>query len=60
MSLNEITNKYQVTFDSGYKNYFKVHIGDKIFKFTDNKDRIYLSKLDNIFLEISLKKTKGL
>ena len=42
--LNETTKKYQATFDSGDENSLKVHIRDKIVKFTANNDGIYLSK----------------
>ena len=45
---------YQVTFDSGDENSFKVHIGDKIVKFPDNYDMIYLSKPDkNFFINVA-------
>ena len=44
-----MTNKYRVTFDSGYENAFKVYIVDNIVKFPDNDDGIYLSKTDDIF-----------
>ena len=47
--LNEATTKYRVKFYSGNKNYFRVHIGDKIVKFPDNCDGLYLSKLENNF-----------
>ena len=40
LSLNEMTKKYRVTFDSGDENAFKVHIVDKIFKFPANDDGI--------------------
>ena len=49
LSLNEMTKKYRVTFDSGNENDFKVHIGDDIFRFPVNDDGLYLSKPDNIF-----------
>ena len=48
MSLNEITKKYLVLFDSGHKNSFKVHIGDKIVNFPANNNGIHISKPDMI------------
>ena len=36
LSLDEITNKYRVTFDSRDDNTFEVHIGNKIVKFQAN------------------------
>ena len=47
--MNETTKKYRVTFDSGYVDYFKVHIGDNIVRFPANYDRIYLNKPDKKF-----------
>ena len=47
--MNEMIKKNRVTFDSVYEKAFKVHIGDKIIKFPDNYDGIYLSKLDKQF-----------
>ena len=35
-----------MTFDSGDENAFRVHIGDMIVTFSDNKDGLYLSKPD--------------
>ena len=58
LSLNEMTKNYRVTFDSGDENCFKVHIWDKIVKFPANDDGVYLSKLDNMFLENWLNRTK--
>ena len=53
LSLNEITKKYQVIFNSGNENNFRVHIWDKIIKFIANDNGIYHSKPDNIgFKEI--------
>ena len=49
LSLNKMAKKYRVTFDLGYENEFKVHVGNKIVKFPANYDGIYLSKLDKIF-----------
>ena len=49
LSLNYMTIKYRVTFNSGDENDFRVHIGDNIVKFPANDDGIYLSKPDNIF-----------
>ena len=60
LSLNEMTKKYRVTFDSGDENGFKVHIGDKIVKFPANDDGIYLSKLDNMFLGYWPNRKKGI
>ena len=48
-----MTNKYQVTFDSGDEIYFKLHIGDIIVKFLDNSYGIYLSKLDDFSREVT-------
>ena len=31
--MNEMTKKYRVSFDSGYENAFRVHIGNNIVKF---------------------------
>ena len=50
LSLNETTKKYQVTFDSGDEDAFKVHIRDMIVEFPANDDRIYISKPDKKFL----------
>ena len=50
LSLNEMTKHYWVTFDSGYYNVFRVHIIDKIVKFPDKYDGIYISKPDEKFL----------
>ena len=36
LSLNEMTKKYRVTFDSRHENSFEVYIGDNIVKFPDN------------------------
>ena len=44
MSLNQMTKKYRLTFNSGDGNTFKVHIGDKIAKFPANDDGPHLSK----------------
>ena len=60
MSLNETTKKYQVTFNSGYENAFKVHIGDTIVNFTANDDGIYLIKLDNKFYRKLAEEKKGI
>ena len=49
LSMNEMTKYYRVIFDSGYENYFRVHIGDIFAKFTGNGGGIYLSKLDMKF-----------
>ena len=54
--LNEMAKKYRVTFDSGYENYFKVHIGDNIVKFPANDDGIYISKRDKIFRKVAKEK----
>ena len=51
LSLNETTKTFWVTFYSGDENDFKVHIGDKIDKFPNNYDMIYLSKRDKNFQE---------
>ena len=53
MSLNEMTKKCKVTIDSGKENAFRVKVGDNIFKFTDNYDRLYLRKPDKIFGEVT-------
>ena len=58
LSLNEVTKKYRVTFDSGDKYAFTVHIGDKIVKFPDKDDKIYLSEPENIVLSKVDKDTK--
>ena len=42
-----MTKKYQVTFNSGDENSFRVHIGDNNVKFPYNSDGVYLSKPDN-------------
>ena len=53
LKLNEMTKKYQVTFDSGDENSFRVHTGDKIIKFPANYDGIYFSKPDiNCFRKV--------
>ena len=44
----KLLKKYQVTFDSGDENAFRVHIGDKISNFPANGDGLHLSKLDYI------------
>ena len=49
LSLNEMTKKYRLTFNLGYENNFRVHIGDKIVKFSANYDGLYISKRDQIF-----------
>ena len=48
LSLNEMTKRYRLTFDSGDENCFKVYIGDKIDRFPASYDGLYLSKRDNI------------
>ena len=54
LSLNEMNKIYQVTFNSGYEHDLRFHIGDKIVKFPDNYDRIYLGKSDkNIFMKFA-------
>ena len=60
LSLNEMTKKYRVTFDSGYEYAFKVYIGDKIVKFPANYDGIYISKTDKNFLVKCQKRTTGI
>ena len=57
-SLNKITKKYRVTFDSGDGNAFKVPIGGKIVKFLANGEGIYLSKPDKIFFRKVSKENK--
>ena len=47
--LNEMTKKYGVAFNSIYENASKVHIGDNLFKFPENDDRICFSKPDRKF-----------
>ena len=37
------------TFNSGYENYFKVHIGDKLFKFLINYEGLYLIEPDKTY-----------
>ena len=44
LSLNEMTKKYRVTFDSGDENAFRVHKRDKIVKCPYDDDGLYLSK----------------
>ena len=48
-----MTKQYQVTFNSGDENSFKVYIGDTIVNFTDKYDRLYLSKSENIFRKVA-------
>ena len=47
LSLNEMTKKYRVTFDSRHENAFEMYIGYNIVKFPDNYKELYLSKQDN-------------
>ena len=48
LSLNEMTKKYIVTFNSGDENDFNIHIGDKIVKFLADTDGLYLINRDKI------------
>ena len=48
LSLNEMTKKYIVTFNSGDENDFNIHIGDKIVKFPADNDWFYLNNPDKI------------
>ena len=52
LSLNEMTEQYRVTLDSGDENAFKVYVGHDFVKFTANDDGLYLSKQDNIFRKV--------
>ena len=58
LSLNKMTKKLRVTFDSGDENAFKVHIGDNIVKFPANYDRLYPSKTDKNIFGKCLNRTK--
>ena len=51
--------KHWVTFDSGYENASRVHLGDKIVYFPFTYGGIYLSKPDDKFLGNCPNITKG-
>ena len=52
LSLNEITKKYRVTFDSGDENNFMVHIGGTIVKISAIDDGSYIRRTDKIFSKV--------
>ena len=49
LNLNKMIKKYRLLFDSGDENAFRVHIGDKIVKFPDNGDWLYINNSDTKF-----------